>query len=143
MKLFLNYDRILKNICSRRRFSMAMWWGYILTGILAGIASGLFGIGGGLVIIPILIFVFGMDQHAANGTSLVALLLPVGAFAVWNYWHAGKINQSHLQAGLWVALGMAAGAYLGSKFAVGLNPQTLRRIFAIFMILAAGKIAFS
>ena len=71
---------------------MTSAWGFVVTGVAAGIASGLFGIGGGLVIIPVLVFIFGMDQHAANGTSLVALLLPVGAFAVWNYWQAGKIN---------------------------------------------------
>jgi uncharacterized membrane protein YfcA len=122
---------------------MAMWWGFLATGLLAGVASGLFGIGGGLVIIPMLVFVFGMDQHAANGTSLVALLLPVGAFAVWNYWQAGKIGQDHLQAGLWVALGIAIGAHIGSQIAVGLDPVMLRRIFAVCMVLAAGKMAFT
>lgn len=122
---------------------MTSAWGFVVTGVAAGVASGLFGIGGGLVIIPVLVFIFGMDQHAANGTSLVALLLPVGAFAVWNYWQAGKINYSHLHAGLWLALGLAVGAYLGSHLAIGLSPQTLRRIFAVFMVLAAAKMAFT
>lgn len=122
---------------------MTNWWGFVLTGILAGIASGLFGIGGGLVIIPILVFMFGMDQHQANGTSLVALLLPVGALAVWNYWQAGKINQTHVAAGLWVALGIALGAYLGSHLAIGINPVTLRRAFAACMVVAAAKMAMA
>ena len=120
---------------------MASWWSFILTGLIAGIASGMFGIGGGLIIIPVLVFAFGMDQHAANGTSLVALLLPVGVFAVWNYWHAGKIGAAHLQSGLWLALGLAVGAYFGSQIAVAISPQILRRIFAVFMIIAAGRMA--
>ena len=114
---------------------MPAWWAFLATGVLAGIASGLFGIGGGLIIIPVLVFAFGMDQHAASGTSLVALLLPVGAFAVWNYFQAGKIGISHIQSGLWLAVGLAVGAFFGSRLAIGMNPQTLRRVFAVFMIL--------
>jgi uncharacterized membrane protein YfcA len=117
------------------------WWPFLLTGIVAGVASGMFGIGGGLVIIPILVFVFGMDQHAASGTSLVALLLPVGAFAVWNYWQAGKIHAEHLRAGILLAIGLAGGAYWGSKLAIGLDPITLRRIFAGFLLIAAARMA--
>jgi uncharacterized membrane protein YfcA len=117
------------------------WWPFFVTGLVAGIASGMFGIGGGLVIIPILVFVFGMDQHAASGTSLVALLLPVGVFAVWNYWHAGKIQAEHLRAGILLAVGLAAGAYWGSKIAIGLDPLTLRRVFAGFMVAAAIRMA--
>lgn len=120
-----------------------MWWAFLATGVGAGIASGLFGIGGGLIIIPVLVFVFGMDHHAANGTSLVALLLPVGALAVWNYWRAGKIGMEHIQSGLWLALGLALGAFVGSKLAVGMSPHTLRRVFAVFMALAAARMAFT
>lgn len=120
---------------------MASWWGFVLTGLVAGIASGMFGIGGGLIIIPVLVFAFGMDQHAANGTSLVALLLPVGAFAVWNYYDAGKIGVEHIKSGLWLAFGLAVGAYFGSQIAVAISPLVLRRIFAVFMILAAGRMA--
>ncbi len=121
---------------------MGYWWGFLVTGVVAGVASGLFGIGGGLVIVPILIFVFGMDQHAANGTSLMALLLPVGGLAVWNYWQAGRINQSHIHGGLWVALGLALGAYVGSYLAVGLSPLILKRSFALFLLIVAAKLAF-
>ena len=118
-----------------------MWWSFLLTGVVAGVASGLFGIGGGLIIVPILVFAFGMDQHAANGTSLVALLLPVGGFAVWNYWQAGKITAWHLQSGLIVAVGLAAGAYFGSKIALDISPVLLRRLFAGFMVVAAIRMA--
>ena len=121
---------------------MQSWLVFLVTGITAGIASGVFGIGGGLVIIPILVFFLSMDQHAASGTSLVALLFPVGIFAVWNYWQAGKINYEHLRAGLWMALGLAGGAYLGSKIAIAMPPDHLRRAFAIMMIAAAGRMLF-
>ena len=121
---------------------MPIWWSFILTGILAGIASGMFGIGGGIIITPVLVLIFKMDQHAASGTSLVALLLPVGALAVWNYWQAGKIGPAHLSSGLWLAAGMAVGAFFGSKMAIGISPETLRKIFAGFMVLAAGRMAF-
>ena len=111
-----------------------------MTGVLAGVASGLFGIGGGLIIVPMLVFAFGMDQHAASGTSLVALVLPVGAFAVWNYWQAGKITSSHLAAGLILGAGLAVGGYVGSKVAVDVDPLVLRRLFAGFMIIAAVRL---
>ena len=114
-----------------------------MTGVVAGVASGLFGIGGGLIIVPALVFVFGMDQQAASGTSLVALLLPVGALGVWNYWQAGKINAWHLQSGLIVAVGLTAGAYFGSKLALDISPILLRRLFAGFMVLAAIRMAVS
>ena len=120
---------------------MPSWWAFVVTGLVAGIASGMFGIGGGLIIIPVLVLGFKMDQHAASGTSLVALLLPVGAFAVWNYWQAGKIGTDHFYSGLWLALGIAIGAFFGSKIAMGMSPATLRKIFAGFMVLAAGRMA--
>ncbi len=115
------------------------WWAFLTTGIIAGIASGLFGIGGGLVIMPILVFALRMDQHAAVGTSLIALLLPVGIFAVWNFWQAGKITTEHLRGGLWIALGIAAGAYFGSHLAIAMNPVVLRRAFGVFLLVAAGR----
>jgi uncharacterized membrane protein YfcA len=119
------------------------WWAFLATGIIAGIASGLFGIGGGLVIMPILVFALRMDQHAAVGTSLIALLLPVGIFAVWNFWQAGKITAEHLRGGLWIALGIAAGAYLGSHLAIAMNPVMLRRAFGVFLLVAAGRMLIS
>jgi len=115
------------------------WWAFLTTGLIAGVASGLFGIGGGLVIMPILIFALRMEPHAAVGTSLTALLLPVGIMAVWNYWQAGKITPEHLRGGLWIAFGLAFGAYLGSKLALTMSPDLLRRSFGLFLLLAAGR----
>ncbi len=115
------------------------WFWFVCTGIAAGVASGLFGIGGGIIIVPILVFGFGYTQIAASGTSLVALLLPVGAFAVWNYWRAQKITGDHINGGLLIGLGIAIGAVLGSQLAIDMNQDTLRRCFAIFLVLVAVK----
>lgn len=118
------------------------WIGLVGTGIIAGVAAGLFGVGGGILIVPALIFGFGYTQHQANGTSLVALLLPVGAFAVWNYWKSQKIAAEHIHAGLIIGLGIAAGALLGSQIAVGLSEETLRKTFGVFLVVVAAKLLF-
>jgi uncharacterized membrane protein YfcA len=115
----------------------------LVIGIFAGIASGLFGVGGGIIIIPALMFWFSYSQQAANGTSLVALLLPVGSFAVWNYWRAGKIHMTEIHSGLFIGLGIAFGALLGSQIAVSISEDTLRRAFSIFLALIALKLWFT
>jgi uncharacterized membrane protein YfcA len=115
----------------------------IMCGVAAGILAGLFGIGGGLVIIPILVFGFGYSQQAASGTSLVALLLPVGFFGVYEYYKAGKISSEHIKLGLIIAVGMFLGTYVGARIAVGLSPTVLRRSFAVFMVLVSIKLWLS
>jgi len=114
----------------------------IVTGLAAGVAAGLFGVGGGIVIVPILIYWFGMTQHAANGTSLVALLMPVGGFAVWNYHKSGKISGEQIQLGLFIGVGIAVGAYLGSQIAIGVNQVVLRKFFSVFLAIVAIKLWF-
>ena len=110
---------------------------FLMAGIFAGIMSGLFGIGGGLIIVPFLVLVMGFGQQTANGTSLVALLGPVGLLGVIAYYNSGQINGSHIRAGVLIAVGMFAGAYFGSKFALALPELILRRSFCIFLILVA------
>jgi len=112
-------------------------------GILAGILAGFFGIGGGLIIIPFLVLILGYSQHMANGTSLVALLAPVGIFGVIEYYKAGKISPDNIKAGLIIACGMLAGVYGGSRFALLLNSSMLRKLFAIFLVLIAIRMWFS
>lgn len=121
---------------------LPQWLWFVLTGVAAGIASGMFGIGGGVIIVPILVYVFGYSQISASGTSLVALLLPVGIFAVWNYWREERINASHVSAGLMIGLGIAIGAFLGSQIAISLSQETLKRCFSIFLIVVAVKMWF-
>jgi len=108
-----------------------------LIGTLAGICSGLFGIGGGLIIVPLLVFFTKVSQHTAAGMSLVAMLLPVGAGAVYKYYDSGRLTKEQIGLGLLIGLGLFLGAFLGAKIALGLSDVALRRLFAVFMILAA------
>ncbi len=110
---------------------------FIVIGLLAGVLSGLFGIGGGVVIVPALIFFAKLPPIAATGTSLAALLLPVGALGAFEYYKRGNLN---ITAALWVALGLFFGAWVGAKLAQQLSPVQLRRGFAVFLVLVAGKV---
>jgi uncharacterized membrane protein YfcA len=107
---------------------------FILIGLVAGILSGLFGIGGGIIIVPALILLAHMKPQMATGTSLGALLLPVGALGAWQYYRQGSLN---VHVALWIALGLAVGALLGAYFALKLPARDLQRLFALFMLVAA------
>ena len=115
---------------------------FLLAGLVAGVLSGMFGIGGGIILVPVLVYFIGLDQHAASGTSLVALLLPVGILGVLQYYRAGKINMDHIRMGLIVAVGLFFGVYCGSRFSVHLPADTLRKGFSIVLVLAALKMWF-
>lgn len=108
----------------------------ILIGIGIGIISGLVGIGGGALLTPLLIYLYGMNQHKAQGTSLAMLLAPSGFLAFWKYYRAGEAD---LKLGLWIALGVFLGGYVGGGWAQRLSNLTLKRIFAAFLILIAAK----
>ncbi len=112
---------------------------YIGIGVMIGIVSGLVGIGGGAMLIPILIYGYGMDQHRAQGTSLAMLLAPSGLLAFWKYYKAGNAD---LVMGLWVALGLFIGGYFGGDIAQRLSNLALRRGFAIFLVAVAIKMFF-
>jgi uncharacterized membrane protein YfcA len=108
---------------------------YVLIGLMAGVSSGLFGIGGGLIIVPLLVFFTKISQHAAAGISLVALLMPVGVLAVYEYYSNGRVTKVDIGHGLLIGLGMFAGAYVGARLGLGLSESTMRRAFAVFLIL--------
>ena len=103
-------------------------------GIVVGILVGLLGIGGGIVLVPAMMYVLRMDQHLAQGTSLFILLPPIGLGALRQYWKAGNVD---LRAGILCALGMILGAYVGSKFAVPMSAQMLKGLFGGFLIFSA------
>jgi hypothetical protein len=105
-------------------------------GACAGILSGLFGIGGGVVIVPALILVMRMAPQSAIGTSLAALLLPVGAFGAFEYWRHGSVD---LRSAAFIAGGMIAGAWIGSLAGLALPPRLVQRAFAVFLVLVAGQ----
>ena len=112
-------------------------WVYLAcygAGMFAGIAGGLFGIGGGIVIIPFMLLALGFPQHLAQGTSLLALSLPVAAFGAYNYHKKGNV---HPKKSLALAAGLVAGGFLGSTFALDLPAQTMQYAFAGFVILTA------
>lgn len=107
---------------------------FVVIGLGAGVLSGLFGIGGGVVIVPALMLVAAMKPQMATGTSLGALLLPVGALGVYEYYRAGHFN---VRASLLIALGLFIGAWFGAKLALSLSPVYLKRAFAIFLVVVA------
>jgi uncharacterized protein len=110
---------------------------YIIIGLAAGVLSGLFGIGGGVVIVPALLFFGAMTPLAATGTSLGALLLPVGALGAWTYYKTGNLD---IRASALIAVGLFFGAYFGARLAQELTPVQLKRAFAIFLVLIAVRI---
>ena len=111
-------------------FTMSI--GYLLLGILVGVFSGIVGIGGGILIIPVLVYGFHMDQHRAQGTSLGALLAPIGALAFWEYYKAGNAD---LAAAAWIAGGFLVGGYFGGMWAQHIPETILRRSFGALLIV--------
>ena len=106
----------------------------IVVGLVGGGLGGLIGLGGGFIMVPLLIYLFQMSQHDAQGTSLAVLLPPVGILTVLQYWRAGHVD---IAVALWAAVGFLVGGYLGGTVAQMVGGSTLRRIFAVFLIVAA------
>ncbi len=108
----------------------------LCVGLLAGMLSGMIGVGGGIIIVPLLVL-FGFTQHQAQGTSLAALLPPVTLLAVINYNKAGHINWKYA---LIISLIFIVGGYLGSKIAIAIDQKLLKKIFGVILLLIAGKL---
>ena len=106
----------------------------LLLGLAVGVLVGLLGIGGGVVLVPMLAYLLHMDQHLAQGTSLLILLPPVGLGALREYWKQGQVD---MRAGVLSALGMLVGGYIGGLIAVPLASRHLQGLFGWFLILAA------
>lgn len=106
----------------------------ILIGLGAGIFGGMVGLGGGVIMIPAMIFFLGLSQMEAQGTSLAVMLPPVGIMAVLNYWKAGHLNWKYA---LIIAIAFTVGGYFGSKIALGIPVATVKKIFAIALIAIA------
>ncbi|MEY3059850.1 MAG: hypothetical protein RL000_1202 [Bacteroidota bacterium] len=121
------------------KITMEIFIYLLLIGLAAGFMGGLVGIGGGVIIVPALVMILGMSQHQAQGTSLMMILFPVGILGVLNYYKQGYVDFKY--AGL-LALGFFIGSYLGSKYSLSLPQLTVKRIFAIVMMLLALKILF-
>jgi len=103
----------------------------LIIGIIAGILSGMFGIGGGVVIVPALVLIAGFSIIEANGTSLAALLLPVGIFACIQYYRTGLLN---IKISATIAFGLLCGVYFGAELAIYLDNQLLKQMYGIFLL---------
>ena len=110
---------------------------FLVIGLLAGVLSGLFGIGGGILIIPALIFLAQFPTKLALGTSLGSLLLPVGLLGAYTYYQQGNLN---IRASLLIALGLFFGAWAGARLAQSLSGGTLQRMFAVFILIMAVRL---
>lgn len=112
----------------------------IIIGLLAGILSGLVGVGGGIIMIPLLIILLGLTQHQAQGTALFAMLPPIGILAAMNYFKQGFVKWEYAVV---IALTFVIGGYFGSKLSLSLPPQTVRRVFGVVMLIGGFKLIFS
>jgi uncharacterized membrane protein YfcA len=117
-----------------------MNWVALLVGLVVGAFSGVVGIGGGILFVPALIWFFGMDQHKAQGTSLGALLAPVGLFAFWEYYRRGHAD---LRIALLLAAGFLVGGYFGAVGAQHIPEIWLRRVFAVTLVAVGARMWFS
>jgi uncharacterized protein len=111
----------------------------ILVGIAAGILGGLVGVGGGIIIVPALIYFIGFSQKTAQGTSLGLIMLPVGILGVLQYYKQGHVDFKVVGI---LAVGFLLGSYFGSKVALSLSQETVKKIFAVLMIIIAIKMLF-
>jgi uncharacterized membrane protein YfcA len=112
----------------------------VLIGLFAGILSGFVGVGGGIIIVPALVFFLGLTQHQAQGTSLFVLSMPVVIFAVINYWKTDNVNWKF---GLIVASTFVIGAYFGSKLSLKLSPGMVKLVFGILLAYVSIRLMMS
>lgn len=117
-----------------------MTWMILLVGLVVGMVSGVVGIGGGILFIPALVWLLGMDQHRAQGTSLGALLAPVGILAFYEYYRKGNAD---IRIAALLALGFLVGGYFGAAGAQYIPDLWLRRIFAVTLVVVGGRMWFS
>lgn len=108
----------------------------LLIGLLAGALSGFVGVGGGVIIVPAMVYLLGMTQMQGQGISLAVLMLPVGVLGVMNYYKAGHVNFNFAFV---IAAGFVVGSYFGSKYALKLPEHKVKFIFGLFLLYIAGQ----
>ncbi|HQE80756.1 MAG TPA: sulfite exporter TauE/SafE family protein [Syntrophorhabdaceae bacterium] len=113
---------------------------YLLLGLIAGIISGMIGIGGGTIIVPALVFIFGLSQHQAQGTTLALLVPPIGFLAAYTYYKQGFVD---IRIASLICIGFFFGGLIGAKFATKLSSIVLERIFGIGLLLISLKMIFA
>lgn len=115
----------------------------IIIGLSAGILSGLVGVGGGIIMVPLFVLILGLTQHNAQGLSLAVMLPPVTFLAVYNYHTAGSGGNIDWRVAITVSLLFVIGGFIGSKIALQIDQRMLRRIFGVFMLFVAIKLIFT
>lgn len=122
--------------------NLALVVSLIVIGLLGGMLSGMFGIGGGVIMVPLMVFLLSFTQHQAQGTSLAVLSFPVAFVAAYNYYNSGE-NVVDWKFAIIIAASFIVGGYLGSKLAVTINQTTLKKLFSFVLLIAAIKLFFS
>lgn len=112
----------------------------VVIGLLAGFLSGILGVGGGVVMVPLMVLLLGFTQHQAQGTSLAVLAVPVTLAAAYNYYQDGSLNWKYA---IVMALMFVIGGYLGSKLAISLDEKLLKRIFGVVLVVLGFRMIFS
>ena len=112
---------------------------YIMLGIVAGILGGMFGIGGGTILIPAFVFLLGLTQHQAQGTTLAIMVPPIGLLAAWRYYHSGNVK---LNIAAYVCLGFFFGGLLGAHLIQNVPELALKKLFGIYLAFIALKMIF-
>jgi uncharacterized membrane protein YfcA len=108
----------------------------VIVGILGGFIAGTLGVGGGIIIVPALVFIIGLTQHEAQGTSLAMMLAPIGILAVINYYKSGYVN---IKYAIILMAAFVLGSYFGSLFAIHLSDLWLKRVFGVLMMVVGVK----
>jgi uncharacterized protein len=112
----------------------------VLIGIVTGVMAGMLGIGGAIIMIPALVYIVGMGQHDAQGTSLAVMLPPIGIIAAYNYYKAGHVD---IKFALILAATFVIGSYFGSKIALSLPQPVLKKVFGVLLLLVAARMLLS
>lgn len=124
---------------NRKRLTMGQEIAFVVLGLVVGVFSGVFGIGGAIIVIPALVYVFGWEQHLAQGTTLAMLVPPIGILAAWRYYQSGHVD---LKVAALLCVGFFFGGYFGGGIANQLPGETLRRIFGIVLLASAVRMIF-
>lgn len=107
---------------------------YVILGLIAGVLSGAFGIGGGTILIPVLVFLFGLTQHQAQGTTLAIMVPPIGLLAALRYYYAGNVK---LSIAGFICLGFFIGGLIGAQFVQNVPDPVLKKMFGVFLLFVA------
>lgn len=113
---------------------------FLFLGLLAGVLSGLLGIGGGILIVPALVFIVGMSQHRAQGTTLALMVPPIGLLAAWTYWKQGYVD---VKVAALICLGFFFGGLIGARLAGSVDAMLLKKLFGLALLITAFKMILS